>query len=417
MYFLIDGYHNAIAAPAFNAITVARGAAPRVYQVIRRESEIDALDEDQGVMPDSLEGSIDFENVQFNYVNRIVDQSDPEDRAHVLDDFNLAVRPGSSHALVGFSGCGKSTAVRLIERFYDVQKGTVRIDGVDLRTLNVRWLRSQIGYVGQMPTLFMLSIRENISLGAPVEVVVDEQTGKKVLKRREVTHEEIVSAAIMANCHDFIQKLPEKYDTLLGERGALLSGGQKQRICIARALVRNPKILLLDESTSSLDAQSEQQVQEALDKASEGRTTITIAHRLSTVKNCDMISVLDRGSVVEMGSHDNLMGKGGAYKTLVENQNVETEKIDETIMAENVDFTLTTRASMSKSKDKSVTKVNVKEEDEDELPPVDKGIFMRAFTYNVREIPFIVLGMIGAALAGAAFPTMAIAFTHVSFQF
>ena len=405
------------AAPAFNSFSAARGAAPRVFQVIERESEIDPLDENTGIILDNFNGNISFNNVTFNYPTRVVDNThEGITRANVLEQFNLDVKAGTSHALVGSSGCGKSTTVRLIERFYDAHSGSVTVDGVDIRELNVRWLRSQIGYVGQMPTLFMLSIRENIALGAALEKSTDKVTGESVIRRKQVTEEEIITAAKAANAHDFIMKLPEKYDTLLGERGALLSGGQKQRICIARALIRNPKILLLDESTSALDGRSEKVVQEALEKASEGRTTITIAHRLSTVKDADMISVIADGTVAESGSHNDLINKeGGAYRTLVEYQNVQgnagvCEKETDDSEFEDSDVLLATGKSGTKTAGE-VT--NFEEQEEVEMKAVDKGVLKRAFNLNMAELPFMIVGMIGAALSGAAFPTMAIAFASV----
>lgn len=409
------------AAPAFNAFAVARGAAPRVYEVIERKSEIDPLDDTQGMTLDTVKGGVEFKNVNFNYPTRIVDkEEEPDSRPFVLQDFNLKIPAGSSQALVGSSGCGKSTTVRLLERFYDVQEGQVLFDGVDVRELNVRWLRNQIGYVGQMPTLFMLSISQNIALGAAMEAVTDEATGETVLRRKNVTEDEIIAAAKMANAHDFIMKLPEKYDTVLGERGALLSGGQRQRVCIARALIRNPKILLLDESTSALDAQSERVVQEALEKASAGRTTITIAHRLSTVRNADSISVIGKGVVVENGSHSDLISiQGGAYRRLVEYQNVEAQQQNPSVATDSdtigvvaVGAESRTRESVSKS---IYVDGNAQDESEEEKETVDAGVLRRAFMMNIGELPIIFVGMIGAALAGASFPTMAIVFARVSF--
>lgn len=407
-----------IAAPSFQAFAVARGAAPRVYEVIRRESDINPLNEEEGdILPD-FRGHVEFKNVDFNYATRIVDDlQDEAAREFVLNKFNINVPPGTSHALVGSSGCGKSTTVRLIERFYDVQHGEVTLDGVDVRKLNVRWLRSQMGYVGQMPTLFMLSIKDNIALGAPMDVVFDENTKKTVMRRREVTGEEIIQAAKQANAHDFIMQLPEQYDTMLGERGALLSGGQKQRVCIARALIRNPKILILDESTAALDAQSERVVQEALEKASTGRTTITIAHRLSTVKNADVISVIENGTVVESGSHSDLIDlDGGAYRTLVEHQRVEARNVEEITRLSDQDGNFASQAqvfkdSISKTQDKAIEDV---EEDNHDEPDTDPGVLMRAFVMNLREWPWILLGILGAAVAGASFPVMAIVFSEVS---
>jgi ATP-binding cassette, subfamily B (MDR/TAP), member 1 len=231
------------AAPSFMAFGAARGAAPRIYEIIDRKSAIDPL-ADEGVIPFTISGNIAFEAVGFNYHSRAIEGGAP-----VLKNLSLLIGSGTTHALVGPSGCGKSSTMGLLERFYDVNAGRVTLDGVDVRELNVRWLRSQMGYVGQMPTLFHATIRENIAYGAAMVSVKGE------LRLAELTDDEIIAAAKLANAHMFISKLPEGYNTLLGERGAMLSGGQKQRICIARAIVRDPKILLLDEATSALDAQ------------------------------------------------------------------------------------------------------------------------------------------------------------------
>lgn len=407
-----------IAAPPFQAFTVARGAAPRIYQVIERESEINPLDEESGETIPDFQGRIEFKNVDFNYKSRVVnDLEEGSARPFVLNNFNINVHSGSSHALVGSSGCGKSTTVRLIERFYDVDNGEVELDGINVKRLNVRWLRSQIGYVGQSPTLFMLSIKENIALGAAMEPYGDKEKGKTTLRRRRVTDDEIFEAAKKANAHNFIMKLPEGYDTLLGERGALLSGGQKQRVCIARALVRNPKILILDEATASLDAQSELVVQEALEKNLKGRTAVTIAHRLSTVKNADTISVIDNGIVVEEGSHSQLIGiKGGAYQTLVEHQNVEAENV-ENITSRPLEQGEETAQVFTDSVSQTVPgDVAANTEESEEEAATDKGVLLRACRLNAPEIPFMILGVAGAAVAGAAFPVMAIAFSNAIFE-
>lgn len=387
---------------------------------MQRKSEINPLDEEEGETIPDFRGHIRFERVDFNYATRITDDLEDEDaRPYVLHNFNLNVPPSASHALVGPSGCGKSTTVRLIERFYDVQHGRVTLDGVDVRNLNVRWLRSQIGYVGQMPTLFMLSIRDNIALGAPMDTVYDEKSKKNVLKRREVTDDDIIAAAKQANAHDFIMKLPEKYDTMLGERGALLSGGQKQRICIARALIRNPKILILDESTSALDAQSERLVQEALERAAAGRTTITIAHRLSTIKNADVISVLDKGHVVEAGTHESLLRiEGGAYRALIEHQNVEARNVSR--IAKGTDNHDERNQGEARVLKDSVSKTvqggaDGEKEEESSEPATDKGILSRAFKINSSEWFYMLVGIMGAALAGASFPVMAIVFSEVRY--
>lgn len=209
-------------------------------------------------------------------------------------------------ALVGASGSGKSTAIQLTERFYDPDTGTVSLDGVDLKDLNVSWLRQQIGLVGQEPVLFSGTIAENIGYGCPGS-----------------TRDDVIAAAKMANAHNFIMEFPGGYDTDVGEKGGQLSGGQKQRVAIARAMVKNPTVLLLDEATSALDNESERVVQAALDNllTKHKRTTIVIAHRLSTIRNADKICVVDAGRIVEEGTHDELMaiGEGGHYYQLNRN--------------------------------------------------------------------------------------------------
>jgi len=259
------------ASPYIEAISVARGAGATIFSIINRVPPIDSSSE-SGIKPDYIFGDIYFQNVRFNYPSR------PD--VKILNGLNFQVASGQTVALVGTSGCGKSTCIQLLQRFYDPQEGKVCIDGYDIRDLNIGWMRAQIGMVGQEPVLFGTTIGENIRYG-----------------RDGVTQEEIETAAKEANAHDFISRLPLKYDTLVGERGAQLSGGQKQRIAIARALVRNPKILLLDEATSALDTQSEAVVQRALEKARLGRTTIIVAHRLSTIRNADRIIVIKDGVV------------------------------------------------------------------------------------------------------------------------
>ncbi|KAJ2078205.1 hypothetical protein H4R24_004634 [Coemansia sp. RSA 988] len=295
---IIGGFSLGNAAPSIAAVGSARGAAVAVYKVIDRKSAIDAVDKEHGCSADDMRGEITFRGVQFAYPTR------PE--VTVLRGMDMHIKAGQRVALVGESGGGKSTVVGLVARLYDAQQGAVLVDGTDVREYNVCSLRQQMGVIMQTPVLFGQSIHRNIVWGA---------TGD-----REPTREDVVTACKAANAHEFITALPDGYDTLCGERGALLSGGQKQRIAIARALIRNPRILLLDEATSALDSQSEAAVQQALDTAAHGRTTITVAHRLSTVRDADVIFVLGQGAVVESGSHEQLLALGGAYARLVEAQ-------------------------------------------------------------------------------------------------
>jgi len=241
-----------------------------------------------------MEGSISLESVRFVYPSR--------PNVTVLHKMDLEVETGKMVALVGESGSGKSTIVGLVERFYDALGGAVRIDGIDLRQLPLAWVRDHIGLVSQEPTLFALTVKENIILGRP-----------------NATDEEVKAAAAAANAAGFIERLPEGYDTYVGERGVQLSGGQKQRVAIARAVLKDPRVLLLDEATSALDAESERLVQDALEKLMQGRTTIVVAHRLSTIRRADTIAVMNKGQIVEQGTHDELLTTkpDGAYARLI----------------------------------------------------------------------------------------------------
>ncbi|XP_073681406.1 bile salt export pump [Garra rufa] len=279
------------AAPCLEAFAAGRGAATIIFETIEREPQIDCLSE-AGYKLDKVKGDLEFHNVTFHYPSR------PE--VKILDQLNLQVKTGETTAFVGPSGAGKSTAIQLLQRFYDPKEGMVTLDGHDIRGLNIQWLRSLIGIVEQEPVLFATTIAENIRYGRP-----------------GVSNDDIIAAAKEANAYNFIMDLPQKFDTLVGEGGGQMSGGQKQRIAIARALVRNPRILLLDMATSALDNESEAIVQEALDKVRLGRTTISIAHRLSTIKNADVIVGFEHGRAVEHGKHDELLERKGVYFTLV----------------------------------------------------------------------------------------------------
>ncbi|CAM2704626.1 unnamed protein product [Rotaria socialis] len=296
------------AAPHLQSVAQARGAAYILWKIIDTPSKI-SCDSKKQIQSDDIMGDIKFSNVHFSYPSR------PD--VSILNGLSFMAQRGETTALVGSSGCGKSTCVQLLQRFYDPTEGSVELDGTveiddtPVNRYNIGWLRERIGVVSQEPILFQTTIRENIRFG-----------------KTNATQEEIEQAAKMANAHDFIKDLPQKYETLVGERGAQLSGGQKQRIAIARALIRNPRILLLDEATSALDRESERIVQDALDRASQGRTTIVIAHRLSTIVNASKIIVLNAGSVVEEGNHETLMKAKGVYYGLVEAQNIHLKTKD-----------------------------------------------------------------------------------------
>ncbi|XP_071733563.1 putative ABC transporter B family member 8 [Rutidosis leptorrhynchoides] len=279
--FILGGLSLGMALPELNHFTEASIAASRIFHRIDRIPEIDGHDT-KGLIPDTIHGNIEFENVEFTYPSRA--------NCIILKDFNLKIEAGCTIALVGASGSGKSTAIALLQRFYDANSGTIRVDGLDIKKLQLKWLRSQMGLVSQEHALFGTSIKENIMFG-----------------KVDATMEEVIAASTAANAHNFITQLPDGYETKVGERGALLSGGQKQRIAIARAIIKNPVILLLDEATSALDSESEKLVQTALDQASMGRTTMVVAHKLATIRNADVIAVMSDGTIIEQGSHSDLL--------------------------------------------------------------------------------------------------------------
>ncbi|KAM9328127.1 bile salt export pump-like [Pholidichthys leucotaenia] len=416
---LIAAMNLGQASPCLEAFAAGRGAATIIFETLDREPEIDCLSED-GYKLDRVKGDIEFHNVTFHYPSR------PE--VKILDQLSVVVKSGETTAFVGPSGAGKSTAIQLIQRFYDPKEGMVTLDGHDIRGLNIQWLRSLIGIVEQEPVLFATTIAENIRYGRP-----------------GVTHEDIVSAAKEANAYNFIMDLPQKFDTLVGEGGGQMSGGQKQRIAIARALVRNPRILLLDMATSALDNESEAIVQEALDKVRMGRTTISIAHRLSTIKNADVIVGFEHGRAVERGKHNELLERKGVYFTLVTLQTQGDKALNEKArqMAGNEEeqeklnlsragsyraslrasirqrsrsqlcnlipeSSVPTTADYSFSQPSKITDVIT---EEDEL--LDPAPVARILKYNLPEWPYMVFGSIGAAVNGGVNPVYSLLFSQI----
>jgi len=269
----------------------AQAAADRVFEIV--DAEIDVHDKEDAVELTSVEGHLVFEDVWFSY----------DDKNMVLKDIDLDVRPGQTVAILGATGSGKSSIINLIPRFYDVSKGNIKLDDLDLRDITIKNLRSHIGIVRQDPYIFSTTLRENIAYGV-----------------ESATTRDIEGAARQAKIHEFIKSLPEGYDTKVGERGVTLSGGQKQRVAIARALLKNPKILILDDSTSSVDTQTEYEIQHALNQLLENRTTFIITQRLSSIKKADYIIVLEDGEIAEEGSHDHLLELEGIYRKLYDTQ-------------------------------------------------------------------------------------------------
>ncbi|XP_016920161.1 multidrug resistance protein homolog 49 isoform X1 [Apis cerana] len=395
---LAGAQNMGLTSPHLEAFAVARGSAAAIFQVLDRVPTIDSLSKEGQKLP-AVNGEIEFKNVHFQYPAR--------KDVKVLQGLNLTINRGETVALVGGSGCGKSTCLQLIQRLYDPHKGQVLLDGVDVSKLNVQWLRSHIGVVGQEPVLFDTTIRENIRYG-----------------NDSITEEEMIKAAKEANAHDFISKLPEAYDSPVGERGSQMSGGQKQRIAIARALVRRPAILLLDEATSALDLHSEATVQRALDAASKGRTTIVVTHRLSTITNADRIVFIKDGQVVEQGTHEELLALGKHYYGLVSADASATARAKATASAAK-----TVTAAIPKQKPPlkrqfstlsmhshrlslagaSETSANQLEEHE---KPYDAPM-MRIFGLNKPEWPYNIIGCLAAAMVGASFPAFAVLFGEV----
>ncbi|XP_051908238.1 bile salt export pump-like isoform X1 [Hippocampus zosterae] len=408
---LIAAMNLGQASPCLEAFAAGRGAATIIFETIEREPEIDCLSE-AGYKLDKVKGDIEFHNVTFHYPSR------PE--VKILDRLSVIVKSGETTAFVGASGAGKSTAVQLIQRFYDPKEGMVTLDGHDIRGLNIQWLRSLMGIVEQEPVLFATTIAENIRYGRP-----------------GVSMDDIITATKEANAYNFIMDLPQKFDTLVGEGGGQMSGGQKQRIAIARALVRNPRILLLDMATSALDNESEAVVQEALDKVRMGRTTISIAHRLSTIKNADVIVGFEHGQAVERGKHSELLDRKGVYFTLVTLQSQGDKALNEKArqMAENEDtpkklslsragsYRASMRASIRQRSRSQLSNLfpqssvsiagenAIQEEEEEDL--VEPAPVTRILKYNVPEWPYMLFGSLGAAVNGGVNPVYSLLFSQI----
>ncbi|XP_023032967.1 ATP-dependent translocase ABCB1 [Drosophila willistoni] len=383
-----------MAAPYIEAFGIAKGACAKVFQIIEQIPIINPI-VPQGKKLNEPLTEIEFRDVEFHYPTR--------KKIQILNRLNLKIHRGETVALVGPSGCGKSTCIQLLQRFYDPDGGELLFNGKNLKDLNINWLRDRIGVVGQEPVLFGQSIYENIRYG-----------------REDATEEEIHAAAAAANAAIFIKKLPKGYDTLVGERGAQLSGGQKQRIAIARALVRDPEILLLDEATSALDTASEAKVQAALEKASAGRTTVIVAHRLSTVRRADKIIVINKGAVVESGTHQELMMIKNHYFNLVTTQLGED---DGTVLSPSGDIYKNFDIKDEDEEDIKIIEEEVEEEDsnKDKKKKKQKKVkdpnavspMSGVMKMNSPEWPQITIGCISSVIMGCAMPIFAVLFGSI----
>ncbi|XP_057764048.1 ABC transporter B family member 9-like isoform X1 [Salvia miltiorrhiza] len=405
MSIMTGGIAIGQAFPCVNSFASGQAAAYKMFETINRKPKIDA--ECSGIVLEDIKGEIELKDVYFRYPAR------PE--VQIFQGFSISIPSGKTAALVGQSGSGKSTVISLVERFYDPEAGQVLIDGVNLKQLKLKWIRGEIGLVSQEPILFTTSIKENILYG-----------------KEDATEEEIRRAIQLANAANFIDKLPQGLDTMVGEHGTQLSGGQKQRIAIARAILKNPKILLLDEATSALDAESERVVQEALDNVMTNRTTVVVAHRLTTIRNADMIAVVHLGKLVEQGTHDELMkDTEGAYTQLVRMQErakeTETSSSQEEspqVLERSLSRSDSQRLSMRKSTSNDSSRHSFSLygvptfdmcgiqpiEDEGEEPDAvklrkrKKVSISRLAALNKPEAPYLVLGCVGAGVQGLIFP-------------
>ncbi|XP_055805857.1 ABC transporter B family member 9-like [Solanum dulcamara] len=413
MAIMTGGMSLGQTTPSLNAFAAGQAAAYKMFETINRKPLIDTFDKSGAVLED-IKGEIELKDVYFRYPAR------PD--VQIFSGFSLVVPSGKTVALVGQSGSGKSTVISLLERFYDPEAGEVLIDGVNLKKFQLKWLRQQMGLVSQEPILFATTIKENISYG-----------------KENATEDEIKTAIELANAAKFLYKLPQGLDTMVGEHGTQLSGGQKQRLAIARAILKNPRILLLDEATSALDAESERIVQEALEKVMANRTTVVVAHRLTTIRNADLIAVVNAGKLLEKGTHTELIqDPNGAYSQLVrmqggnrEEENMKNMDLDKVDLTTDLDNNLSRSSSQRLSAMKRSTShgssrhsftlsypvpglidiheaeignEEMKKEDKGSLEKRKKVSIRRLAKLNKPELPYLLLGSLAAIIHGLIFP-------------
>lgn len=389
---IFSGFALGQAAPNLASIAKGRAAVTNILSMI--EDDIDQHNRShEGKALPSVNGEIEFTEVYFSY---------PARPNMIFENLSFSVSAGKTIAVVGPSGSGKSTIISLVQRFYEPTSGRILLDGHDLKDLKLNWFREQMGLVSQEPALFGTTIAENILVG-----------------KGGANMDQVIEAAAAANAHSFVQGLPDGYQTQVGEGGTQLSGGQKQRVAIARAVLRNPKILLLDEATSALDAESELIVQQTLDTVMFGRTTIIIAHRLSTIRGADKIIVLKHGQVAEMGSHEELMSKGGDYASLVSLQVSEPSKDvsveDPVKTSEFSSFREDPKVTNHQQESEEITAGDLQSNREgSKLQDLNSSpSIWELIKLNAPEWPFAVFGSIGAALAGMEAPLFALGITYI----
>ncbi|XP_028121789.1 ABC transporter B family member 9-like [Camellia sinensis] len=413
MAIMTGGMSLGQTSPCLNSFAAGQAAAYKMFETIKRKPQIDAYDT-SGIVMEDIKGEIELKDVHFRY------PAGPD--VQIFSGFSLQVPSGTTTALVGQSGSGKSTVISLLQRFYDPEAGEVLIDGINLKKFQLKWIREKMGLVSQEPILFGTTIGENIAYG-----------------KENATNEEIRTAIELANAAKFIDKLPKGLDTMVGEHGTQLSGGQKQRIAIARAILKNPKILLLDEATSALDAESERVVQDALTNIMSNRTTVVVAHRLTTIRNADLIAVVQEGKIVERGTHGELIkDPEGAYSQLIRLQEgtnkVEDPRrsdIDNLDTIQDVDITMGRSASQILSMRRSISRgssgsqrsfrisfglhgpigiqTDIEGEESSKRSETDdkkrRQVSIKRLMYlNKPELPVLLLGSIAAGINGVTFP-------------
>jgi ATP-binding cassette, subfamily B (MDR/TAP), member 1 len=392
-----------IIAPQLASVANAAAAAAELFTIIDKPSKLDPMSS-EGDQPDTCVGNIQIRNLAFAYPSR--------PGVKVLRSLNLDIPAGKTTALVGASGCGKSTLVGLLERWYERESGDILLDGKDIREYNVKWLRSRIRIVQQEPVLFRGSIFENVAKGL-------------VGAQLDLSHEQklalVQDACRLSNAHDFVEKLPNGYDTQVGERASMLSGGQKQRLVIARSVISNPQILLLDEATSALDPRAEGIVQDALNKVSVNKTTLTIAHKLSTIQSADHIVVMNQGEVVEQGTHQGLLQMDGQYAALVKAQHLgdvsnSNSNSDDNIDRGDDDQPLVDAAVLEKTQTSSIETAREADARDLSAGTVNYGLLrclkvMLGEQKNLR-IHFLML-VIACLIGGGSYPAQAVLYSRL----